>query len=377
MGSYIVVGAGLTGAATAWQLARRGHAVTVLERSTPANGQGSSHGSARILRYAYSDPFYARMVVDARTEWDELERLAGERLVTPTGSLDSGAGRGPAELAGVFAEVGVEHELLTAAEAGARWPQFDFDGGAGVLWHPAAGVIDAAASVAAMLRLARADGARLETDWPVASVDRAGAGYRVVSADGRTESAEKVIVAAGGWLPDLFGDLGLPDAFLAALPPLQVMQENAFHFPYREAPEEPWPTFIHKASDILVYGLPGGRDSVLPDGRTGLKVAEFNGGRPIRSAAAQDGRIDPENRARVVAYVRRTLPGVIPEPYAETTCLFTNTPTEDFVIDTVDGITIASPCSGHGAKFAPLLGKQIANTATGAQTPPERFRVLR
>jgi sarcosine oxidase len=77
----------------------------------------------------------------------------------------------------------------------------------------------------------------------------------------------------------------------------------------------------------------------------------------------------------VIAYVERTLPGLDPAPYAETTCLFTNTPTEDFVIDGVDGITVASPCSGHGAKFAPLLGRIIADTATGAAAPPERFRL--
>ncbi|GAA2431255.1 N-methyl-L-tryptophan oxidase [Actinomadura vinacea] len=376
MGAYVVVGAGLIGAATAWQLARRGHEVTVLERSTPANAEGGSHGSARILRYGYLDPFYARLVVDSRVEWDELERLAGERLIDSTGSLDFGSGRDPRALAAVLGRVGVEHELLTAAEAAARWPRFSFDDGdAGVLWHPAAGVIDAETAVSAMLRLARAAGARLETGRPVASVERAGAGHRVVSADGRTEEAEKVIVTAGGWLPDLLGDLSLPEAFLAGFPPLQVMQENAYHFPYRDASEGKWPTFIHKTPAILVYGLPGGRDAARRAGGAGQKVAEFNGGRPIRSAAAQTGEIDPVNRERVIAYVQRTLPGLVPEPYAETTCLFTNTPTEDFVIDTVEGVTVASPCSGHGAKFAPLLGRIIAESASGERAAPERFRV--
>ncbi|MEU9020139.1 FAD-dependent oxidoreductase [Actinomadura sp. NPDC048394] len=376
MSTFIVVGAGLAGAATAWQLTRRGHEVTVLERSTPANAEGSSHGSARILRYAYPDPFYALLAVDARREWDELERLAGERLVSPAGALDFGPSRAPADLAAVFEEAGVEHELLTAGEAAARWPQFDFGGG-DVLWHPAAGVIDAESAVAAMVRLARAGGARIETGWPVASVERVHAGLRVVGSDGRAEEAENVVVTAGGWLPGLLGDLGLPAAFLSGFPPLQVMQENAYHFPYRAGSGGPWPTFIHGTRDMLVYGLPGGRDAVLPDGRSGLKVAEYNGGRPIFSAAAQDGVIDPANRDRVAEYVRRTLPGLVPEPYAETTCLFTNTPTEDFVIDGVGGITVASPCSGHGAKFAPLLGRIIADAATGERPAPARFRVDR
>ncbi|TDD33905.1 FAD-dependent oxidoreductase [Actinomadura sp. KC06] len=378
MGSFVVVGAGLAGAAAAWQLARRGHEVTVLERSTPANAAGSSHGSARIFRYGYHDPFYTRLVADSRSEWDELERQAGERLITPTGSLDFGAARAPAALAAVFEQVGVEHELLTAAAAAARWPGLGFDGeNAGVLWHPGAGVIDAEAAAAAMLRLALADGARVETGWPVASIERAGRGHRLVGSDGRAEEAEKVIVTAGAWLPDLLGELPLPGRFLTAFPPLQVMQENAYHFPYRDTLEGTWPTFIHKKSTMLIYGLPGGRDAVLPDGRSGQKVAEYNGGRPIRSAAAQNGEIDPANRERLIAYVRRTLPGLVPEPYAETTCLFTNTPTEDFVVDGVDGITVASACSGHGAKFAPLIGRIIADAASGERAAPQRFRATR
>src|SRR4051812_6059811 len=107
MSTHIVVGAGLTGAATAWQLARRGHGVTVLERSTPANGEGRSPGSARTPRSPSPAPFYARLVVGARGEWEELERLAGERLISPTGSVDFGAGRAPGALAAVFEEVGV------------------------------------------------------------------------------------------------------------------------------------------------------------------------------------------------------------------------------------------------------------------------------
>ncbi|MFP3637366.1 hypothetical protein SB677_21675, partial [Bacillus sp. SIMBA_033] len=78
-------------------------------------------------------------------------------------------------------------------------------------------------------------------------------------------------------------------------------------------------------------------------------------GKILPSAAAQDGIIDPANRRGVIEYVEQYLPGLIPEPYAETTCLFTNTPTEDFILDRADGITLLSPCSGHGAKFAPLI----------------------
>jgi sarcosine oxidase len=366
---YVVVGAGLAGAATAWSLARRGHEVTVVERSQPAARDGSSHGSARIFRYAYDDAFYVRLVVAAKAGFDELERLGGHRLITPSGALDFGPDRGTRALAGVLDAVGVDHELLSAADARSRWPGIAVAGE--TLFHPGAGVIDAEGTVRALLEQAGRAGARILTDWPVDRVTATSTGHRLESGDGRTLDAERVVVTAGGWLPALLDRLPLPAGFRALVPPLQVTQENAFHFPYREEPATSWPTFIHRTPAIRTYGLPGGRDA----GFRGQKIAEFLGGRRIGSAADQDGVVDPANRTRVVDHVRRYLPGLVPEPYAETTCLFTNTPSEDFLIDGVDGITLVSPCSGHGAKFAPLIGDIAADVATGDARAPERFTV--
>ena len=365
---YVVVGAGLAGAATAWSLARRGHEVTVVERAQPAAHDGSSHGSARIFRYAYPEAFYTRLVVQARTRWDELERVSGVELITRTGSLDFGVSRDPRTLAGVLAAEGVEHELLGPEEVGARWPHIAVD--TETLWHPDAGVIDSETAVRAMLDQAAAHGAQLLTDWELRTMTRAGSGFRLTAANGAELDAEKVVVAAGGWLPHLLDGLTLPADFLAAFPPLQVSQEQAYHFPYRDGTTE-WPTFIHKSPAIQTYSLPGGRDADF----RGQKLAEYNAGPKMPSAVSQTGTIDPANRAKVVEYVTRFLPGLVPEPYAETTCLFTNTPTEDFVVDGVDGVTVVSACSGHGAKFAPLVGDIAADVATGSADPPDRFRV--
>jgi sarcosine oxidase len=232
-------------------------------------------------------------------------------------------------------------------------------------------VIDAEGTVRALLEQAQRHGARVLSSWPVAGVAATSTGYRLETGDGRTFDAERVVVTAGGWLPALVDRLPLPAGFRALVPPLQVTQENAFHFPYREEAANRWPTFIHRTPAIRVYGLPGGRDA----GFRGQKIAEFLGGRRIASAAAQDGVVDPANRARIVDYVRQYLPGLVPEPYAETTCLFTSTPNEDFLVDGVDGITLVSPCSGHGAKFAPLIGDIAADVATGEGRPPDRFTV--
>ncbi len=364
---YVVVGAGLAGAATAWQLAARGHEVTILERSTPAAHDGSSHGSARIFRYAYPSEFYTSKVVESRALWDELSFASGIELISSVGAVDHGTKRHPEQLARVLEGAGVAHELLSAAEAEARWPQFAFD--TSVLWHPSAGVIDAETAVHAMVAQAQRHGARVLTGWDVHNVTKTSTGYRLSSTTGQSFDAGNVIVSAGGWLPQLLERLPLPAGFLAGLPEFSVMQEQAFHFRYRG--ERDWPTFIHKSDDIQIYGLPGGRDADF----AGQKVAEYNGGKRISSAADQDGLVDAANRRRVIAYVEQNLPGLDPEPYAETTCLFTNTPNEDFIVDRVDGLTILSPCSGHGAKFAPLIGVWGADLATGAADVPERFRI--
>lgn len=369
---YAVIGAGLSGAAAAWHLATRGHDVALLERSTPANDAGSSHGSARIFRYAYPQEFYTGLVQEAKAGWDELARLSGKQLISPIGAVDYGAIRQPERLAAVLAARGIDHELLSAEEANRRWPQIAFD--SQVLWHPDAGVIDAHESVASMVDQAVAHGAELHNNWAVASIVASNNGYVLTSEDGRALRAAHVIVAAGGWLPQLLESLSLPSSFLSGMPAIEVRQEQAYHFPYADNTDHgtsPWPTFIHKRTGWQAYGLPGGRDA----GFRGQKVAQYNGGKILPSAAEQDGQIDPGNRRRVIEYVEQYLPGLVPEPYAETTCLFTNTPTEDFILDRADGITILSPCSGHGAKFAPLIGQLAADLATGAGPVPDQFRL--
>lgn len=368
-----MIGAGLMGAATAWQLAGAGHEVTVLESVTPAHDRGSSHGSARIFRYAYENPEYVRLVQQARGGWSEVEAAGGSRLIEDCGALDHGAHRVPGRLAAVLEAAGVEHELLSQAEAAERWPMLTFETAA--LWHPDAGVLDSELAVTTMLRQAITEGAELRQGWAVARIERSRRGFVVTSTTGEALHAAGVIVCAGGWLPDLLADLPVPASMRPQRAALKVRQEQVYHFPYREeiAPAADWPTVIHLFEEMDVYALPGGRDA----GFRGQKVSQFNGGPVIPSAAHQDGLMDPVNRQRVVDYVSRYLPGVEPEPYAESTCLFTSTPSEDFILDSHEGLTLVSACSGHGAKFAPLIGEFAAGLATGAGAVPEMFRVFR
>lgn len=368
--SHVVIGAGLAGASTAWHLARRGHEVLLLERDRPASARGSSHGSARIFRYPYANPLYTSLVQRAAPLWEELSAITGEPLITRTGGLDHGDLVPSAGLSRTLARYGVEHELLAPDAAQARWPQFRFE--TEVLYQPDAGVLDAEGTVRAMVRAARNHGAELRTDWTVNAIERADGGYLVHGATGEPVRAAQIVVAAGGWLPELLPLLPLSDAFRAGLPTLEVTQEEVFHFPYAEPfVDADWPTVIRQDRSSRSYALPGGRDA----GFRGFKIAEYHAGTALASAADQDGRIADAARAAMVERIVSEYPGLDPEPYAETTCLFTMTPSEDFVIDGDDGITILSACSGHGAKFAPLLGELVADELTGGPRVPAEFRV--
>ena len=365
----IIVGAGLAGAAAARSAAARGADVVVLEQFGPGHRNGSSHGSARIFRRAYPDPLYVRLTGQAGEQWRALAAAAGEPLLTMTGGIDFGAVRDPAGLHAVLTACGVPAELLPAGEAARRWPQFDFTGTGPVLFHQNAGVLDPDRAIAALLRLATAGGADVRFGTQVTGLAAGGDGALVQAGD-ESFTAPAVVVAAGAWVAPLLGGV-------IGLPPLTVTSQQVFHFapakqeaqPATQPAAEPWPVFIAADETDFCYGLPGGRDGGVPGA---IKVGEHHPG-PVTTAAGRDFRIGEAVRARVAGFARRRVPGLDPAPLNEATCLYTWTANEDFILDRRGPFVVASPCSGHGAKFAPLLGEFIADLAAGKPSPDPRF----
>ena len=364
----IIVGAGLAGSAAAWAASARGLDVVVLEAFSPGHRNGSSHGSARIFRRAYPDPLYVRLTGTAGELWRQLEDQAGMRLLTLTGGLDFGATRNPRQLHEVLTSCGVPAELLAPEAAAQRWPYFDFKGVGQVMFHADSGVLDPENAMAAMLKLASARGADLRFDTPVTRLATSPAGDGAVAhTDSGTFAAPVIAVAAGAWIAPLLDGV-------VELPPLTVTQQQVFHFaplpaPGNTGPEEPWPIFLYKDGTDDCYGLTGGRDGEVPGA---MKVGEHAGFRTT-TAADRDFVVDPAARARITEFIAKRIPGLNATPVNEVTCLYTWTANEDFVLDRSGPFVVASPCSGHGAKFAPLLGEIIADLAAGKPAPDPRF----
>lgn len=355
----IVVGGGLIGAATAWWLASAGRDVVLLEQFEAGHERGSSHGGVRIFRFAYPEADYVALAREALELWRQLEAESGETLLELTGGIDFGWEIGVRAVADCLAAQGARFDLLSVEAARERFAGFAFDGP--VLFQPEGGRCHAARSVAALARLAAERGAEVRYEEPVQSIGVDGSAG-VVRTAVEEYRAPAVVVAAGGWVTGLLA--GIPGL---TLPPLRVTQEQPAHFAPRDAGVV-WPSFIEHAPNAAfsTYGL-------LEPG-VGVKFGEHQVG-PVVDAATRSLAIDPGAVERLRGHARRVLPGVDPDPVAVDTCLYTTTANDDFVIDRVGPITVASACSGHGFKFGPATGRLVAEVALGRIDSPPRFRL--
>ncbi|MEU8760065.1 FAD-dependent oxidoreductase [Streptomyces sp. NPDC048659] len=358
----VVIGGGLMGSATAWAASRRGLSVLLLEQYGRGHNRGSSHGSSRIVRRGYQEPLYTELTGRSFELWRELELDSGAPLLRMLGNVDFGSRAYAESVAAQLAASVVEHEILSAPEAEQRWPGMRFEGL--VVHHTQGGTVDAGAAVTAFQDGAVRRGAVVRHDTAVASLDPTpDGGVRVLQADGAEVLAGTVVVAAGGWTGEILGGH-------LSLPALNVTQQETFHFPRRDPASPAWPSVVHEWG-AGIYHLAGGPLGGPQDDR---KIGQHYGGLPT-TAAGRDGVVSAATRETLVEYVKEWLPGLDPTPRTETSCLYTFTPSEDFLLDRVGPFVVCSPCSGHGAKFAPLIGELTTDLVTGAAGVPERFRL--
>jgi sarcosine oxidase len=334
----VVVGAGVMGAATAYVLARAGHEPVVLEQFELGHARGSSHGRGRIFRLVYDDPRWVAQAQRALPLWRELEAESGETILRTTGSLDLGPGTD--ERAAALAACGVEFELLDGADLS---PPLRIERGTPALVQRDGGVLDAAVAQRAFLRgLAVREGAR------VTRIEEDGR----VSVGGTTIEAQAVVVTAGAWVARLLEPLGI-------CPPVTPSRESVAYFPL--AAQDGVPTVIDwrvpngydlPRPGVSAYALP------TPDG---LKAGIHRTGPP--ADPDEEGVVDLEAVRCSRDWVARHVEGAGPEPLRTETCLYTNMPDESFVLERQERVVVGSPCSGHGFKFAPLVGRELASLA--------------
>ena len=334
----IVVGAGVMGSATARALSARGLNVALLEQFNIGHSRGSSHGRARIFRFSYPDPHYVGMAMEALELWRALEKEAGRDILTTTGGLDGG--KRLDEHVAALAENGAAYEVFGAEEVTRRWPFMRLPEGQQILYQPDAGVVAADVAWSSFVDTARSNGTDLYEGGRVIGISDRSDGVEVAT-ELRTFAAPVVVVTAGSWARRLLEPLGITLETKAT-------RETVAFYKF----DDPMPTFVDWG-DPSVYALPSPGQ--------GLKVGEHIAG-PVADPD-DDGSVNDESVERLTAWVNERYPSAAPSPHHAETCLYTVTPDEHFVLERHGNVVVGSPCSGHGFKFAPLIGERLAGLA--------------
>lgn len=351
-----IVGLGAMGSMAAWRLASRGARVIGFDRFEPPHNMGSSHGQSRIIRSAYYEgPGYVPLVRESFELWRQLERESDESLLTMTGALMIGPPQSELVSGSLLSarEWGLEHEVLQPADVHRRFPRYRLRDDEIAVYDIAAGYVRPEKGVAAALDRARALGAEIHTGMAVEDLDTA------------RWRAKHVIVSAGAWnasglLPELEMDLEVTRQCMVWFRPRTLELHTS----------EAAPVFVHgtHGSAIHAYGFPS------VDGET-VKIG-VSGDHGPENPDAIDRVVHDDDLAPAVRYVQSALPDLDPTPVRSVICLQENSPDRHFVIGTLpSSVTVLAGFSGHGFKFAPVIGDVAADLALdgGTKRPIEQF----
>jgi monomeric sarcosine oxidase len=357
----IVLGAGAMGSAAAYDLARDGQRVLLLEQFAIDHPNGSSYGNSRIIRYMYDHPAYVALAKAAYPLWRELEQAADEPLLHITGGIDFGhpeAATFKATLENA-AQHAIPIEHLTPDEAMRRFPALTIPQDHAVVYQADYGLLNASACVRAQVRLAQQHGAQVVSGQRVRRV-AAHPDSVTVETESATYHAARLVITAGAWTNAVLADLGLRL-------PLEVRRiQYAFFRPAQRADYQPprYPVMLLHTGESFI-GVPYS----IPDyDQHGVKYA-YHDGPAVASTDEVQRTPDPDVPDSLRPFFERYIPGVVGAPHVEThVCLYTMTPDTHFVIDRHPEhahITLASPCSGHGFKFSRLIGQMLSRLAQG------------
>jgi sarcosine oxidase len=363
----IVIGLGVLGASALRALARDGARVLGIEQFHAGNSRGSSHGRSRAVRYLYHAPEYVQLLRPAIEGWRELQAEAGDQLYWNCGTLFFARPGNEAFESNValLADGGVGYEMLDGDAARRRFPAFAMTPDAVGVFIEDGGMVDADASVAAFLSGARAAGAEIREGSRVLALDLDGNRPRVTTDHGAL-AADHVVIAAGAWTNDLLPDLHLP---------LRVTGQTWITM-RTDLPAAVDPSQVPVWCDYetMFYGF--------PDHGPGLKIADDTPGPEVDPHALHRPGDSGAEQRRLAAFLQERFPSFELSMVEVGSCLYTLTPDEDFIIDTVpgsDGKASVAVGLNHAFKFAPVIGQMLSDLAMrGASTLPlDRFRIER
>ena len=351
-----VVGLGGIGSAVLAHCAARGASVIGLEQFGPAHDLGSSHGKTRMIRKAYfEDPAYVPLVLRAYELWRELELKTGEEILRITGVLS--VGEETSEIIRGTRRAASEHDLqvesLSQREVKARYPTLELWKDEVALFEIDGGVLNPERAVRAHLNLAESSGAEMRFGVAMESWHATDKGFELRLSDGAQVSASKLVLALGPWFQETLESLGVR---------IRVQRNiQAWFSPGTHAYDAPgFPAFLVKRQGLPapLYGF--------PDFGDGIKAA-FHGFGDLTDAKHVDREVDVARDVEPIARaLEQWMPGAAKTLREAKSCMYTLTPDEHFVIDRHPdhaNLILCGGFSGHGFKFAPVVGEIGAELA--------------
>ena len=362
MPSYdaIVIGVGGMGSAAVYHLARRGLQVLGLEKHTIPHEMGSSHGYSRMIRYTLQEhPSYVPLVRRSYELWHEMEETAGEELMVTTGSIRAGAPNSPFFLNAQEAcdLHSIPYEILTASEVNKRFPGYQFPEEISSIYQTDGGFLLPERCIATHVQAAERAGADVHTQETVLDWEVRGDGVQVRT-DRDTYTAGRLVVTAGPWAANL-----VPELAAYAVPERQVMGWFQPKRPELYAAEA-FPVFGVFTEEGRYYGFPS---HAVP----GFKIGRAHHLLQKVDPDAIDREVHPEDEDILRQVVNRYFPLAAGKLLDGKTCMYTNTPDGHFMIGTLDGqpqVSVAAGFSGHGFKFASVIGEIMADLAQNGAT---------
>jgi sarcosine oxidase len=367
----IVIGVGGMGSAAAWELARRGRSVLALEQFALGHDRGSSHGHTRIIRKAYYEhPDYVPLVCRAFEHWYDLEQRQGIHLLTESPCLSIGRADSPM-IVGVRASAAQHHlpvESLSPVDLRRHFPAFRFgEEYVGVL-ERSAGFLYVEDCVQAQTCEAVRLGAVVHENEPVTSW-KASEKEVIVETTTDRYAAARLVISAGPWAGQLLQRCG---AFLRVM--RQVVQwfgtQNDALFR-----RDVFPLYIADTPLGHFYGFPALNAN-------GVKVAQHYGAPELTNPSEIEQTFCREDETRMRAFLRDYLPAVDGPLNRASVCIYTLTPDRHFILDLHPdhpNVAMAAGFSGHGFKFASVVGEILADLVEKGRTdlPIGRFRIQR
>ncbi|HEV2702106.1 MAG TPA: N-methyl-L-tryptophan oxidase [Steroidobacteraceae bacterium] len=367
-----VIGLGAMGSASIYAAARRGLRVFGVDRYEPGHRRGSSFGESRLIRLAYFEsPAYVPLVREAYQLWRDLEAASGEKVLTITGVIEAGAPGAPLVLNSwrSSTEHNLRRERLTAREANARFAAFNLPDNWDVIFQPDAGALLPEKAIGLFVAGAKAHGATVRLNTRVVSVEPVGDRVQIALAGGERIDAGSAVVAAGAWIGDLLPDVAAN---------LRLTRQPLLWFRPRESvlvDPNRMPAFLFQTAADVIYGLP----NVCG---TGVKVASHLSCGDLSSAEQARAEVSRIEAEYLHGELQRYVPAAAGDLVNTSVCIYTRSPDEHFVVGLhpqAPQIVIASPCSGHGFKFASVMGEILADLAINRKTdrPITAFNVER